>query len=53
MDTQEIIKEFGKILDSKLSEKAEFSQEAVASVSSFVADKIREKMSSSKRNVTP
>ena len=43
MDTQEIIKEFGKILDSKLSEKAEFSQEAVASISSFVADKIREK----------
>jgi hypothetical protein len=43
MDTQEIIQEFGKILDSKLSEKAEFSQEAVASISTFVADKIREK----------
>lgn len=43
MNIKEITDEFAKILDSKLSEKAEFSQEAVASVSSFVADKIREK----------
>lgn len=43
MNITEITNEFAKILDSKLSEKAEFSQEAVASISSFVADKIREK----------
>lgn len=43
MDIQDIITEFEKVLDSKLSEKSEFSQEAVASISTFLAEKIREK----------
>lgn len=43
MDITEFKTEFEKILDSKLSDKAEFTQEAVASVASHVIDKIREK----------
>jgi len=43
MDITEFKTEFEKILDSKLSDKAEFSQEAVANVASHVIDKIREK----------
>tara|TARA_R100000008_G_scaffold86744_1_gene81289 strand:- start:3002 stop:4582 length:1581 start_codon:yes stop_codon:yes gene_type:complete len=43
MDITEFKTEFEKILDSKLSDKAEFSEEAVANVASHVIDKIREK----------
>ena len=42
MDITEFKTEFEKILDSKLSDKAEFTQEAVASVASHVIDKFRE-----------
>jgi uncharacterized protein YciW len=43
MDITEFKTEFEKILDSKLADNAEFTQEAVASVASHVIDKIREK----------
>jgi hypothetical protein len=43
MDITEFKTEFEKILDSKLSDKAEFSQEAVANVAAHVIEKIREK----------
>jgi hypothetical protein len=43
MDITEFKTEFEKILDTKLTDKAEFSQEAVANVASHVIDKIREK----------
>ena len=43
MDITEFKTEFEKILDTKLSDNAEFTQEAVASVATHVIDKIREK----------
>ncbi len=43
MDITEFKTEFEKMLDSKLADNAEFTQEAVASVASHVIDKIREK----------
>ena len=43
MDITEFKTEFEKVLDSKLADNAEFTQEAVASVASHVIDKIREK----------
>ena len=43
IDITEFKTEFEKILDSKLADNAEFTQEAVASVASHVIDKIREK----------
>lgn len=42
MNEKELQEQIEKILDSKLSKKAEYSQESVANVSSLVADKIRE-----------
>jgi len=43
MDITEFKTEFEKVLESKLADNAEFTQEAVASVASHVIDKIREK----------
>ena len=43
MDITEFKTEFEKVLDSKLADNAEFTQEAVATVASHVIDKIREK----------
>jgi len=42
MDEKELKKQVEAILDNKLSQKAEFSHESVASISALVADKIRE-----------
>ena len=43
MDITEFKTEFEKVLDSKLADNAEFTQEAVANVALHVAEKIREK----------
>lgn len=43
MDITEFKTEFEKVLDQKLADNAEFTQEAVASISTHVIDKIREK----------
>jgi chromosome segregation ATPase len=43
MDITEFKTEFERILDTKLADNAEFTQEAVASVATHVIDKIREK----------
>jgi hypothetical protein len=43
MDITEFKTEFEKILEAKLADNAEFTQEAVATVASHVIDKIREK----------
>ena len=43
MDITEFKTEFEKVLEAKLADNAEFTQEAVASVASHVIDKIREK----------
>jgi len=43
MDITEFKTEFEKVLDSKLADNAEFTQEAVANVASHVIEKIREK----------
>ena len=43
MDITEFKTEFEKVLDSKLADNAEFTQEAVATITSHVVEKIREK----------